>query len=107
MVDVMMGAEQHRQILDPGSGLREGVLECGHAVGRVHAGVDQHPLTTAAIDQIDVNDRRPHRERQKEFVNPALYFRNFGWHRFRPSGRSLRVAARIVGPLPPGQSPAL
>src|SRR5512146_382894 len=93
MVDVMMGAEQDREVFEFRSRLRKGVLERGHAVGRVHAGIDQRPLSAAAIDQIDVDDRRPHRQRQKEFVNPALYFYDLGWHSFRPSGRRFRVAA--------------
>src|SRR5579885_824793 len=83
----MMGAEDHREVLDARSGLRKRVLERGHAIGSVHPGIDQRPLSAAAIDQVNVDDRRPHRQRQENLENSGTDLYNFGWHQFRLPGR--------------------
>ena len=76
MIDVMVRADQRVQVLNPSPDLLKGFFERRDAVGGVHSRIDQRPRAVT-IDQINIDDRRPHRQRQKNLVDSRMDLGNF------------------------------
>ena len=78
VIDMMMSRDDRVEILDLDADFARRLLECRDALGRVHPGVDQRPRAVT-VEQIDVDDCRPHRQRQKDLVDTRMnlnYFRH-------------------------------
>ena len=67
------------EVLDFDSDFRERFFERSDALRRVHPGVDQSPRAMT-IDKVNVDDRRPHRQRQKDLVDTGVDLNYFGRH---------------------------
>src|SRR5580704_75761 len=78
VINMMMGRDDRVEIFDLDAEFRERFLECLDALGRVHPGVDERPRAVT-VEKIDVDDSRPHRQRQKYLVDTWMdlnYFRH-------------------------------
>src|SRR5947209_4291347 len=82
MIDVMVSSDEEIEVVEPDAKLPECILQCGDALGRVHPGVDQRPFAVT-VDQVNINDCRPHRQWQEDFVNPRMNLSEFCWHNVR------------------------
>jgi hypothetical protein len=62
-----------------------------------HPGIDQHPLA-AAVEQVDVDDRRPRGQGQEDLEDPRRQLTRLGAGRLRGRGRRAgRVGSRAPG----------
>ena len=78
VIDMMMGRDDRIEILDLDADFGQRLFERGDALGRVHAGIDQRPRAVT-VDQVNVDDGRPHRQRQEDLVDTRMdlnYFRH-------------------------------
>src|ERR1700684_156964 len=78
VINMMMRCDDRVEIFNLDAEFRERFLECLDALGRVHPGVDERPRAVT-IEEIDVDDSRPHRQRQKYLVDTRMdlnYFRH-------------------------------
>jgi hypothetical protein len=79
VIDVMVCADQNVEVFNLEPDLRERLLERRDALGRVHPSVDQNPFAMT-IDQPDIDDGRPHRQRQEDFVDSRVNLNDFRGH---------------------------
>src|SRR5208283_5148578 len=78
VINMMMRRNDRIEIFNLDAEFRERFLECLDALGRVHPGVDERPRAVT-VEEIDVDDSRPHRQRQKYLVDTWMdlnYFRH-------------------------------
>src|SRR5271156_2725662 len=78
VINMMMRRDDCVEIFDLDAEFRERFLERLDALRRVHPGVDQRPRAVT-IEEIDVDDSRPHGQRQKYLVDTWMdlnYFRH-------------------------------
>src|SRR5208282_6662822 len=80
MIDMVMRGDDRIEILDLDPDFRHRLLECGDAFGRVHPGIDKRPCAVT-VEQINVDDCRPHRQRQKDLVDTRMNLNYFRRHR--------------------------
>src|SRR5581483_3883971 len=83
MIGMVMGSEQDVDVLDLDVQCSQRLLQRLDAVGQVHTGIDQRP-SAVAIDQPDVDDGGPGRERQEDFVDSRMYFNDLRTHLYGP-----------------------
>src|SRR5580693_3423128 len=78
VINMMMRRHDRVEMFNLDAKFGERFLECLDALGRVHPGVDERPRAVT-IEEIDVDDSRPHRQLQKYLVDTWMdlnYFRH-------------------------------
>src|SRR5512139_114186 len=77
MVGMMVRADHFLDLVGPAADLFQCRLERGNAVGAVDPRIHQCPLVTT-VQEVDVDDGRPHRQRQVDEENAGPDLANFG-----------------------------